>query len=179
MRPQLVIAALAAVLATQAQAQAQAQVQPQAQTVDPAPYAPPGDYRDYRDQRELPPRPVGDDPAARAAWERARGEAYRRAPDAAQTEAELAATRALNAEIVAQNELAARQEAADRLAHDAALARHQIEVQQTEERARAAAEAARAAQEQYDRDYAAWLEQVRACQAGVRAACAAPAPRAR
>lgn len=178
MRPQLVIAALAAVLATQAQAQAQvqAQVQAQAQTVDPAPYAPPGDYRG---QRELPPRPVGDDPAARAAWERARGEAYRRAPDAAQTEAELAATRALNAEIVAQNELAARQEAADRLAHDAALARHQIEVQQTEERARAAAEAARAAQEQYDRDYAAWLEQVRACQGGVRAACAAPAPRAR
>jgi hypothetical protein len=178
MRPQLVIAALAAVLATQAQAQAQvqAQVQAQAQTVDPAPYAPPGDYRD---QRELPPRPVGDDPAARAAWERARGEAYRRAPDAAQTEAELAATRALNAEIVAQNELAARQEAADRLAHDAALARHQIEVQQTEERARAAAEAARAAQEQCDRDYAAWLEQLRACQAGVRAACAAPAPRAR
>ena len=72
MRPQFVIAALAAVLATQAQAQVQAQ------TPDPAPYAPQGDYRD---QRQLPPRPSGDDPAARAAWERARGEAYRRAPD--------------------------------------------------------------------------------------------------
>ncbi len=168
MRPQLVIAALAAVLATQAQAQVQAQ------TPDPAPYAPQGDYRD---QRQLPPRPSGDDPAARAAWERARGEAYRRAPDSAQTETELAATRALNAEIVAQNELAAKQEAADQLAHDAALARYQIEVQQTEERARAAAEAARAAQDQYDRDYAAWEERVRACEAGVRAACGAPAPR--
>ena len=164
MRPQFVIAALVAVLATQAEAQ----------TADPAPYAPQGDYRD---QRQLPSRPSGDDPAARAAWERARGEAYRRAPDSAQTEAELAATRALNAEITAQNDLAAKQEAADRLAHDAALARYQIEVQQTEERARAAAEAARAAQNQYDRDYAAWEEQVRACEAGVRAACAAPAPR--
>ena len=172
MRPYFVIALAAVALATQGQAQVQAQVQ--AQTSDPAPYAPQGDYRD---QRQLPPRPSPDDPAARAAWERARGEAYRRAPDSAQTEAELAATRALNAEITAQNDLAARQEAADRLAHDAALARYQIEVQQTEARARAAAEATRAAQDQYDRDYAAWEEGVRACEAGVRAACGTPAPR--
>jgi hypothetical protein len=173
MRPYFVIALAAVALATQGQAQVQAQVQ--AQTSDPAPYAPQGDYRD---QRQLPPRPSPDDPAARAAWERARGEAYRRAPDSAQTEAELAATRALNAEITAQNELAAKQEAADRLAHAAALARYQIAVQQTEARARAAAEATRAAQDQYDRDYAAWEERVRACEAGVRVACAAPAPRA-
>ena len=122
--------------------------------------------------------PQGDpaDPAAREALLRARGEAYHRAPDSQQTEAELAVTRALNAEIAAQNDLAERQEAADRLAHDAALARYQIEVQQTEERARAAAEATRAAQDQYDRDYAAWEARVAACRAGVRAACAARRP---
>ena len=39
--------------------------------------------------------------------------------------------------------------------------------------ARAAAEATRAAQEQYDRDYAAWREQVRLCQSGFREACTA------
>ncbi|UQV19607.1 hypothetical protein MU852_07675 [Brevundimonas albigilva] len=127
----------------------------------------------YRDQRALPD---AHDPAAREALLQARGEAYRRAPDSQQTEAELAATRALNAEIVAQNDLAAKQEEADRLAHDAALARYQIEVRQTEERAHAEAEAARAAQDQYDRDYAAWMERVKACQSGVRAACAVPNP---
>ena len=36
--------------------------------------------------------------------------------------------------------------------------------------------AARAAQDQYDRDYAAWMERVKACQSGVRAACAVPNP---
>ena len=40
-----------------------------------------------------------------------------------------------------------------------------------------AAEAARAAQAQNDRDYAAWEARVRACQAGDRAACAPPPPR--
>ena len=59
------------------------------------------------------------------------------------------------------------------LAHDAALARYQIEVRQTEERAHAEAEAARAAQDQYDRDYAAWQEQVRLCRTGFRPACTA------
>ena len=162
---------LAAILgvagAAQAQEGAQAKTSaPAASTTYRAPDA-------YRDQRALPD---ANDPAARDALLQARGEAYRRAPDSQQTEAELAATRALNAEIVAQNDLAAKQEEADRLAHDAALARYQIEVRQTEERAHAEAEAARAAQDQYDRDYAAWMEQVKACQSGVSAACAAPRP---
>ena len=52
-------------------------------------------------------------------------------------------------------------------------ARRQIEIRRIEEEARAAAEATRAAQEQYDRDYAAWREQVRLCQSGFREACTA------
>lgn len=82
-------------------------------------------------------------------------------------------TRALNDEIAAQNALADKADEAARLDYDAAVARHQIEVRQAEEQARAAAEATRAAQDQYDRDYAAWREQVRLCQSGFREACTA------
>lgn len=138
-----------------------------------APQTPPDPYRapdPYRDQRALPDP---NDPAAREALERARGEAYHRADDSKQTEEELRLTRALNDEIAAQNALADSADEAARLDYDAALARHQIEVRQTEEQARAAAEATRAAQDQYDRDYAAWREQVRLCQSGFREACTA------
>ncbi|WP_299176391.1 hypothetical protein [uncultured Brevundimonas sp.] len=124
----------------------------------------------YRDQRALLDP---NDPAAREAMERARGEAYHRADDSKQTEEELRTTRALNTEIAAQNALADKADAAAQLDYEAALARHQIEVRQTEEQARAAAEATRAAQDQYDRDYAAWREQVRLCQSGFREACTA------
>jgi len=124
----------------------------------------------YRDQRALPDP---NDPAAREALERARGEAYHRADDSKQTEEELRLTRALNAEIAAQNALADRADEAARLEYDAALARHQIEVRRLQEESRAAAEATRAAQDQYDRDYAAWREQVRLCQSGFREACTA------
>ena len=124
----------------------------------------------YRDQRTLP------DPSSRDALLRARGETYHRADDSKQTEEELRATRALNAEIVARNEQADKDDAAARLDYETALARHQVEVRQNEEQARAAAEATRAAQDQYDRDYAAWREQVRLCQSGVRAACGTPVP---
>ncbi|GLK49284.1 hypothetical protein GCM10017620_22570 [Brevundimonas intermedia] len=127
----------------------------------------------YRDQRALPDP---NDPAAREALERARGEAYHRAEDSKQTEEELRLTRALNDEIAAQNSLADRADEAARLEYDAALARHQIEVRRIEDQARAAAEATRAAQDQYDRDYAAWRERVRLCQSGVRSACAPPTP---
>ncbi len=124
----------------------------------------------YRDQRALPD-PA--DPASRDALLKARGEAYHRASDAQQTEEELRTTRALNDEITAQNALADKTDAANRLDYDAALARHQIEVSQAEEQARAAAETARLAQEKYDRDYAAWQEQVRLCRTGFRPACTA------
>lgn len=135
-----------------------------AQTTGPATADP------YRDQRALPD-PA--DPASRDALLKARGEAYHRASDAQQTEEELRTTRALNDEIAAQNALADKTDAANRLDYDAALARHQIEVSQAEEQARAAAETARLAQEKYDRDYAAWQEQVRLCRTGFRPACTA------
>lgn len=136
----------------------------------PDPYAAPDPYRD---QRALPDP---NDPAAREALERARGEAYHRADDSKQTEEELRVTKALNDEIAAQNALADNADEAARLEYDAALARHQIEVRRLQEESRAAAEATRAAQDQYDRDYAAWRERVRLCQSGVRSACATPAP---
>ncbi|MFN7107719.1 MAG: hypothetical protein ACK4MY_05840 [Brevundimonas sp.] len=136
----------------------------QAQTTPPTAPDP------YRDQRALPD-PA--DPAARDALLKARGEAYHRASDDQQTEEELRTTRALNDEIAAQNALADKADEAARLDYDAALARHQIEVSQSEEQARVAAESARASQAQYDSDYAAWQEQVRLCRSGFREACTA------
>lgn len=127
----------------------------------------------YRDQRILPDP---SDPTARDALLRARGEAYHRADDSRQTEEELRTTRALNDEVAARNALADKADEAARLDYDAALARYQVEVRRNEEQAHATALANRAAQEQYDRDYAAWREQVQACQAGVRSACALPTP---
>ncbi|MDQ1154600.1 hypothetical protein [Brevundimonas sp. SORGH_AS_0993] len=126
----------------------------------------------YRDQRILPDP---SDPASRDAVLKARGEAYHHAPDSQQTPEELAETRRLNDRIAAANAAADRADAAARLDYDAALARYQIEVRRNAEQAQAAAQATRAAQERYDRDYAAWREQVRLCQSGVRSACAAPA----
>ena len=164
LRPSLLVLALA-VAAAPAVAQNMPHDASQAQ-----PYTGPGAYRD---QRALP------DPADRDALLKARGEAYHRAGDNRQTEEELRATRALNDEIAAQNVLADKADAAARLDYDAALARHQIEVRQGEEQARAAAEATRAAQDQYDKDYAAWREQVRLCQSGVRSACGTPVGPAR
>ena len=127
----------------------------------------------YRDQRALPDP---SDPASRDAVLKARGEAYHRAPDSQQSEAEMAETRRLNDRIAAANDAADKADAAAQLDYDAALARYQTEVRRNEEQAHAAAQATRAAQEQYDRDYAAWREQVRLCESGVRSACAAPTP---
>lgn len=153
-------AAIAAALLVAAQtAPVAAQTAPAPPTADP-----------YRDQRALPD-PA--DPASRDEMMKARGEAYHRASDAQQTKEELRTTRALNDEIAAQNALADKTDADNRLDYDAALARHQIEVSQAEEQARAAAETARLAQEKYDRDYAAWQEQVRLCRTGFRPACTA------
>jgi len=114
---------------------AQARTAPQ---TAPDPYSAPDPYRD---QRALPD---SNAPAAREALLRAKGEAYHRAEDSRQTEEELRLTRALNDEIAAQNALADKADEAARLDYDAAVARHQIEVRQAEEQARAAAEATRA-----------------------------------
>jgi uncharacterized protein YdiU (UPF0061 family) len=156
LRPSLLVLALGA--AAPAVAQNMPHNASQAQT-----YTGPGAYRD---QRALP------DPADRDALLKARGEAYHRAGDNRQTEEELRATRALNDEITARNALADKVDADARLDYDAALARHEIAVRQGEEHARAA-------QDQYDRDYASWREQVRLCQSGVRTACGAPVGPAR
>jgi hypothetical protein len=165
---------LAAAL-TAGAALAQTSPQTSSQAPQPAPYVSPDGYRDQRPLPTLDP----NDPKSRDAWLQARGEAYRRAPDSAQTEQELRTTQALNDEIAAQNALADKADEAARLEHDAAVARYQVELRQTQERARAEAEATRAAQNQYDRDYAAWRDQVQRCQSGDRSACAAPAPRPR
>lgn len=123
---------------------------------EPDPYAPP------------PPPPTVEDML------RARGEAYHRAPDSEQNPEELARTQALNAEITARNDAAAKAEADAQADYDAAQARFE------EETARAQAErlnyeenlrAAEAAQAQYERDKAAWEDRVRACNSGVRSAC--------
>lgn len=164
-------ATLAAAL-TAGAAIAQTSAQTSVQTSQPAPYVSSDAYRDQRPLPTLDP----SDPKSRDAWLQARGEAYHRAPDSAQTEQELRTTQALNDEIAAQNALADKADEAARLDYDAAVARYEIEVRQADERARADAEAVRAAQDQYDRDYAAWRDQVVRCQAGQRAACATPTP---
>ena len=168
-RPTLLALALAAATLPAA-AQTTAPAQTGATADQTRPYSGPDAYRD---RRALP------DATDRDALLRARGEAYHRAGDDQQTEEEMRATRALNDEIAAQNALADKADDAARLDYDAALARHQIEVHQGEEQARAAAEATRAAQDQYDKDYAAWREQVRLCQSGVRSACGTPVGPAR
>ena len=137
------------------------------------PYAAPDPYAVAATAPAIDP----NDPAARDARLRTRGETYHRASDAQQTEEELRTTRALNDEIVAQNALAAKQEDAQRLDHDAAVLRHRIETERLETERQIAADAVRAAQEQYDRDYAAWEARADACRGGQRAACAPPVPR--
>jgi hypothetical protein len=102
-------------------------------------------------------------------WERQRGETYRAVPDSRQDPAEVAATITLNAGIVAQNEAAAKAEAATIAANDAVREAWLAESAQIEaDNARIAAENA-AAQERYQRDMALYEQSVRACeQAGGR-----------
>lgn len=107
---------------------------------------------------------------------RARGEAYHRAPDAAQDPAEVKITSALNAEITAQNDLAQSQEDADRRAFEAAQTQYNAELSQAEiEQARFQAEvqAAEAARLRYEADMADWRATVAACETGDRVRCAA------
>lgn len=149
-------------LALAAAVPALAQVKPSTPPVEPDPYAATDPYA------PPPPPPTVEDML------RARGEAYHRADDSEQTPEELARTQALNAEIAARNDAAAKAEAEALARYDADQARYQ------EDAARAEAErlnyeanvrAAEAAQAQYERDQAVWEERVRACNAGVRAAC--------
>lgn len=108
----------------------------------------------------------------------AKGERYRRAPDSAQDPDELRRTQALNAEIVAQNDLAENEDRANQAAQAEAQRRWQAELDQTEADARAARErheadlrAAGEAQARYDREMADWRATVAACERGDRARC--------
>lgn len=105
---------------------------------------------------------------------RARGEAYRRAPDEKQTPDELRTTWALNSEIVDQNDLAELTDRANQAAFARAQEEYQAEVARVErERARIEQETAEATArynaqlEAHARAKADW----EACVAGVRARC--------
>lgn len=107
-----------------------------------------------------------------------KGERYRRAPDSKQDPDELRQTQALNAEIVAQNDLAENEDRANQAAQAEAQRRWQAELDQTEAETRAARErheadlrAAEQAQARYDREMADWRATVAACERGDRARC--------
>lgn len=107
-----------------------------------------------------------------------KGERYHRAPDSKQDPDELRRTQALNAEIVAQNDLAENEDRANQTAQAEAQRRWQAELDQTEADARAARErheadlrAAGEAQARYDREMADWRATVAACERGDRARC--------
>ncbi len=107
-----------------------------------------------------------------------KGERYHRAPDSKQDPDELRRTQALNAEIVAQNDLAENEDRANQTAQAEAQRRWQAELDQTEADARVARErheadlrAAGEAQARYDREMADWRATVAACERGDRARC--------
>ena len=119
--------------------------------------------------------PKSADPVADAI--RDQGEAYRRAPDSAQTPEELRVTSALNAEIMDQNDLAEMEERARLAAYAKAQADYQAELQRVEaERLRIAVAAEEqearyaAEREAHARARADW----EACVAGDKTRCVTP-----
>lgn len=127
-------------------------------------------------QSQTRPQPAPKDPVAKMLL--SKGERYHRAPDSAQDPDELRQTQALNAEIVAQNDLAENEDRANQSAQAEAQRRWQAEVDQTEAQARADRErheadlrAADEAQARYERDMADWRAAAAACQRGDTARC--------
>ena len=122
-----------------------------------------------RPAQAAPSDPVGD-------LLRSKGERYHRAPDSAQDPDELRQTQALNAEIVAQNDLAENEDRANAAAHAEAQARYQAELDAAEadrQRYEAEARAIEEAQARYERAMADWRATVAACERGDRARCEA------
>lgn len=126
-------------------------------------------------QSKTAPQPQEADPVAEAL--RNRGEAYRRAPDSAQTPEELRTTSALNAEIMDQNDLAEMEERARLSDYAKAQAEYQAELERVEaERLRIALEADeqearyKAERDAHARARADW----EACVAGDRTRCTTP-----
>lgn len=111
------------------------------------------------------------------------GGTYGRAPDAEQDPEEVRITRALNAEVTAQNALADNQESGDREAADAA--RREVEAQAAVqasariESSEAGLRAAAEAQRRHDLVIADWRATVRACERGNKARCRAGSQPAR
>lgn len=111
-------------------------------------------------------------------WLRLRGESYSAAPDAEQNPAEVAATIKLNAEVAARNDAAERMEIEGTAAYEAENARWREETARLEtqraqwEADKAAADAARA---RYERERAAWEAEVAACRRSGRV-CVTSAP---
>ncbi|WP_313576212.1 cell wall hydrolase [Brevundimonas sp.] len=127
-------------------------------------------------QSQTRPQPAPKDPVAEMLL--SKGERYHRAPDSAQDPDELRQTQALNAEIVAQNDLAENEDRANQSTQAEAQRRWQAEVDQTEAQARADRErheadlrAADEAQARYERDMADWRATAAACQRGDTARC--------
>ena len=133
-------------------------------------------YAQSQSQSQTRPQPAPKDPVAEMLL--SKGERYHRAPDSAQDPDELRQTQALNAEIVAQNDLAENEDRANQAAQAEAQRRWQAEVEQTEAQARADREryeadlrAADEAQTRYERDMADWRATAAACQRGETARC--------
>ena len=133
-------------------------------------------YAQSQSQSQTRPQPAPKDPVAEMLL--SKGERYHRAPDSAQDPDELRQTQALNAEIVAQNDLAENEDRANQSAQAEAQRRWQAEVDQTEAQARADRErhqadlrAADEAQARYERDMADWRATAAACQRGDTARC--------
>lgn len=113
--------------------------------------------------------------AAKPGAESAAGGADRQASDAEQDPAEVRTTQALNAEIIARNDLAENQERADQAAFEAERARWEQQ-QALNHQARLDWEASLRAYEEarrrWEADRARWEADVRACEAGDRDRCA-------
>lgn len=97
-----------------------------------------------------------------------------------QDPSELRMTRALNDEILQRNQLAESQERADQAAFLAEREKYELSAARSRQERLAYEEALRQAdaeQRRWAADRARWEADVRACQAGDRTRCAAPAPR--
>lgn len=128
-------------------------------------------------QTPTPPRPAQATPSDPIGdLLRSKGERYHRAPDSAQDPDELRQTQALNAEIVAQNDLAENEDRANAAAYSEAQARYQAEMEAAEadrQRYETEAGAIGEAQARYERAMADWRATVAACERGDRARCEA------
>lgn len=122
--------------------------------------------------KPVPAHAAPSDPVAELL--RRQGERYHHAPDSAQDPDELRRTQALNAEIVAQNDLAENEDRANAAAYAREQARYQAELEAAEaERLRHESDLRTAirAQADYERQMAEWQATVAACERGDRARC--------